>query len=102
MTNQSHDFADASKLDPITALMGTLPPEELDLRLKLYQAGRLASFMPYETESPLARSICSLVCDLVREWQFAPAQVDDLEKVAKLARRLTICANDAQLFEAGA
>lgn len=101
MTDQSLTFTEARQIDPITTLMGTLPARERDLRLKLHHAGNLASCMAYETESPLARDLCWMVCELTTTWKFAPAHVDTLERIAKLAKRLTICANDALLFEAG-
>ena len=87
-------------LDDITAFMGTLPPEEYELRRRIRVARNAASFKLRRTDSDNARALCWQVAETATAWLYAPADLEALTEVAKLLRRLLTVADQFEIVEA--
>lgn len=91
----------ATSLDDITVFLGTIPPEEYEMRRRLRACRNAASFAATQTDCASALTLYWMVCDTATAWIYSPAPLARLENVAQFLRRLLIVANQALDLEAG-
>lgn len=87
-------------LDDITALMGTLPAQEYELRRMIRTARNAASYKVTRVTGPDARSLCWMVTECATFWLYRHAPDATLRKVTEYMEGLLLCVERVEELEA--
>lgn len=85
-------------LDDITTILGAIRADEYEARVKLRGFRNAAAAMIASTECVPSGQLAWMASDLCSAWLYSPADCDELAEVGKLARRLMLCAMQAELM----
>lgn len=79
--------------DDIYIFLPGIPPEEYVLRARLRSARNIATKALAESKNDYARSIYTMICEIVGDWIYAPSSLGELEECVGHCLRLWHCAD---------
>lgn len=82
--------------DDIFIFMPGIPADEYQLRAKLRTARNISTKAMMEIPGTQAHALYCLVNEVVGDWIYAPATIEQLGRLVDQCRRLVVC---AQYFE---
>jgi hypothetical protein len=89
-----------SNMDDLTTFLGTIPPEEHEVRSRIRTCRNAAAFKVTRTDSADARQLCWMVTETATAWIYTPASVEELQKVVIYLRDMLRNANRIEQLEA--
>lgn len=85
-------------LDPITALMPWVTPEEAGLRRRILKC-RLTAARKAARAGGVAQQLCWAACDLAGQWDVAPASIEQLQDVIEALTRMFLAVGVVERLE---